>query len=92
MTVDVDRLKNAISVYHLNWCGETLGENATRDDLYGIIETILAALRETHAIVPREPTEAMWRAAETAIDQYSSASAASQYWQAMIAASEAEAG
>lgn len=38
----------------------------------------------------REPTEAMYRAAETAIDPLSSESAVGQYWPAMIDAALAE--
>lgn len=53
-----------------------------------LAEAALAAIRDTHAIVPREPTEPMWLAGNNAANP--PIPNASHIYTAMIAAAEGE--
>ena len=69
-----------------DWDGDTFGTNLTRSELATLYDTALAAIQETHAVVPREASYTMLKAGDA---EMRDPTGLKQAWAAMIAASDA---
>ena len=90
MTEDiVERVARAMQT---RWLvdSRTLGPSPSEGVFHAVAKAALAAIRDTHAIVPREPTEAMVEAGEGFDSEMGCSGNPTRIYTAMIAAAEEE--